>query len=161
MKKVFGLVCLTLMAMVAVTLSSCGDDEKDEIMNNGDGRMTAVHCIKIYVTGEPGSFKWSANFNGLIWRNNKAEKAVVYDEYGKPLGEKTENFTSLTGVTTKDGTALAAAMVVTDFEKGNAGEITVRLEGYVDGRLTNALAYVFRGGEKNVHSIGFSTVPLD
>jgi hypothetical protein len=113
------------------------------------------------VTGDPGSFKWSANFNGLTWHDNRAEQAIVYDEYGNALGEKTDNFSSLTGQTTKEGTALAAAMVITDFEENNNGEITVRLEGYIDGKLANSMTYTFRGGEKNVHSIGFTTVPLD
>lgn len=161
MKKFVSLFCLTLMAMATVTLSSCGNDEKDEIMDHGDSWITAVHKIRISVTGNPGSFKWSANFNGLTWHDNKAEQAVVYDEYGNALDEKTENFTSLTGQTTREGTALAAAMVVTDFEGNNPGEITVRLEGYIDGRLSNAMTYMFNGGEKNVHSIGFTTVPLD
>ena len=161
MKKLINLFCLTLMAMATVTLSSCGDDEKDEIMDNGDSRTTAVHRIKISVTGDPGTFKWSANFNGLTWHDNRAEQAIVYDEYGNALGEKTDNFSSLTGQTTKEGTALAAAMVITDFEENNNGEITVRLEGYIDGKLANSMTYTFRGGEKNVHSIGFTTVPLD
>ena len=77
----------------------------------------------------------SANFNGLTWHDNRAEQAIVYDEYGNALGEKTDNFSSLTGQTTKEGTALAAAMVITDFEENNNGEITVRLEGYIDGKL--------------------------
>ena len=161
MKKLVYLLLITLMATGTATLSSCGDDGKDEIMNDGDSRITAVHKIKITVTGEPGSFKWSANFNGLTWHGNKAEKAIIYDEYGNALGEKTENFTTLTGETTEEGTALAAAMVITDFEEGNTGEITVRLEGFIDGRLANAKTCTFRGGEKNVHSIGFTTVPLD
>ena len=52
-------------------------------------------------------------------------------------------------------------MVIADFEENNNGEITVRLEGYIDGKLANSMTYTFRGGEKNVHSIGFTTVPLD
>ena len=161
MKKLFYLACLTMMAMATTTLHSCGDDEKDEMMNNEETRRTAVHKIRITVTGNPGSFQWSANFNGLTWHDNKAEEAVIYDGNGNALAEKTDNFTSLSGETTKDGTALAAAMVVSDLEEGNTGEITVRMEGYIDGRLTNAMTHVLRGGERKYHSIGFTTIPLD
>ena len=162
MKNFISLICFAVMAMAAMTLSSCGDDEKNDIINSGvDNQTTAVHKIKITVTGRPGSFKWKANFNGLVWHHNKAELAVIYDENGNALEGELENFTALTGETTKEGTTLVAAVVVSDFEVGNSGEITFRMEGYINGKLTNTKTYVCRGGEQNVHSIGFSTIPID
>ena len=162
MKKLFGLFTFVMVTMLTVTLFSCGNDENEDIFNQVENtEITAVHKIKISVTGLPGSFKWSVNFNGLTWHDNKAEKAIVYDENGQALAEKIENFTSLSGETTKDGTTLAAAMIITDFDANNNGEITVKLEGYIDGKLRNTKTYTFKGGEQKMHSFGFTTIPLD
>lgn len=163
MKKYFYFICMVFMSIATVTLSSCGNDD-DTTSGNTDAdktEMIAVHKIKIAVTGNPGTFKWSATFNGLTYHNHKAEPAVIYDDKGNTVEGRVSNFNTITVETNQYGTALAAAILVTDYDMDKAGDLTFRLEGYVDGKLRNSKTYTVKGGEISSFPIGFTSISLD
>ena len=161
MKKFIYLVCMAVMATATMTVSSCGDDEKDEIENTVDNSLTAVHKIKITMTGNIDKFKWSVNFKGMTWHDNVASMATIYDANGNAIEGYVENIPDISGETNKYGTTLAAAVVVTDFGANNTDEISVKLEGFKNGKLTNAKTFDIKGSGYGVHSFAFTTIPTD
>lgn len=161
MKKLFYLMGFALMTVMALTLTSCGDDDDDLSNTTTTKELTAVHKIKITVTGQTDKFKWNATFRGMVWNsNNTAEAAKIYDDKGNVF-EYVENFSEAVGRTDKNGTLMAAAMVITDFDENNTGEITVKMEGWVDSKMTNSKTVVIKAGEQKAHALSFTTVPID
>lgn len=153
------MMTIVLMAMTSLSLISCGDDD-DNPKTTAGKETIAVHKIKITVAGNPDLFRWEANFNGLTWVNNTASPAIIYDENGKEI-DFVENFTQVTAQTDKNGSLMAAAMVVTDFDERNTGEITVTFEGWIGGKRTNSKVYTIKAGAQKAHTLSFTTIPLD
>ena len=101
------LVCMAVMATATVTVSSCGDDEKDEIENTVDNSITAVHKIKITVTGNIDKFNWTVHFKGMTWHNNVASVATIYDAKGNAIEDFVENVPDISGETNKSNPTLS------------------------------------------------------
>lgn len=158
MKKFICLLSIVMMAFASVVLSSCGNDDDEENNNEITLKMTAVHKIKITLTGDTDNFNCSALFKGMTWQNNKAEIAEIFDDNGKVLMGQVENFTSLTGNTNKYGTTLVVAVLISDNKPGNTGEVIIKFEGYIDGKITNTQSYTIKGSEEKYHSFTFSTI---
>ena len=161
MKKFIYLMSVALMAMMSFTLTSCGGDDDDNVLNTTTTEnLKAVHKIKVTVSGQTNLFKWSAHFRGMVWNGNQAEVAKIYDEKGNVI-EYLENFSQVTAQTDKNGTLMAAALLITDFDENNTGEMTIQLEGWIDGKMTNSKTIKIKAGEQKAHTVSFSTVPLN
>lgn len=159
MKKFYFLMTIVLMAMMSLSLTSCGDDDDDFKTTTGKETI-AVHKIKITVSGRPDLFKWKANFTGMTLVGNASVPSNVYDEDGNVI-DVVENFSQVTVQTDKNGSMMAAAMVVTDFDEGNTGEMTINFEGWIGGKRTNSKTVTIKAGEQKAHALSFTTIPLD
>ena len=96
----------------------------------------------------------------MVWNGSQAEVAKIYDEKGNVI-EYLENFSQVSAQTDKNGTLMAAAILITDFDENNTGEMTIQLEGWIDGKMTNSKTVKIKAGEQKAHTVSFSTVPLN
>lgn len=161
MKKIHYLFCIAMMTIATMTLTTAcgGDDEDRPFVDNNDHPITAVHKIIIRVSGDTDNFKWRANFTALEWDGSKAKATDVFDEKGKILPQIVENFSYLSAETNKNGTTMATAMLVSDKVENNTGVLTVKYEGYLNGKMTNSKTFVIQGGKEVVQTIAFTSMP--
>ena len=162
MKKSIYLVSVAMMAVLSLTLASCGGDDDDNVLNKTTtGSQTAVHKIKFSVTGNVDKFKWTVSFRGTTWDGNVASMATIYDAKGNAIDEYVENIPDMSGETNKYGATLVAAVLVTDYDASNTDQISFKFEGFINGKLTNAKTFDIQGNGAGGHAFSFSTIPLD